>query len=339
MRLEEFQTEYFAQSSPLDKLKKRSPKRRWNEVRRDDRSARREKDDQAPGKLNGNADQPVPLPEEDGDGTRSEPQTVTGEPVENSTNDANGNSTVPEKTLSNEADDIITKPRATTRNSLNNEVKPLYDEEVGLPESDTTEVLPVPEPSSSPAIAQQPVSGGYQEPITSPAELKSIKAIMPFRNYEPDAILAADDPCNNLCPRPDGTPCEPSPDRRTPECPEEITLGELQFGGRAFDASCYLWEPSNIFYHPLYFQDANLERYGQTYHDVLQPFVSVGRFGVQLVGLPYQMVISQPCSKVYPLGYYRPGDCAPKRVSQIPWNAKAALFQAEVVTGAIFLFP
>src|SRR5690606_27438647 len=109
-----------------------------------------------------------------------------------------------------------------------------------------------------------------------PAEMRSIRDIMPFRNYEPDRKLATEDPCNNLCPRPDGTPCEPIPGQRIPECPEEFVLSHDYFNPRKYDESCFLWEPSNVYFHPLYFEDAKLERYGQTYHDVVQPFASVG---------------------------------------------------------------
>ncbi len=151
--------------------------------------------------------------------------------------------------------------------------------------------------------------------------------------------LAANDPCNNLCPRPDGLPCEISPGSRTPECPEEIQLSDQLYSGRFFEENCYNWEPANIFSHPLYFEDAALERTGQTYHDVVQPFVSVGKFGTQLIGLPYQMVLDHPCKKVYPVGWYRAGDCAPKRITFFPWNTEAALVQAAAATGVIFLFP
>jgi len=99
------------------------------------------------------------------------------------------------------------------------------------------------------------------------------------------------------------------------------------------------WAPTNLWHHPLYFEDAPLERYGHTYHPLVQPFASTGRFAVQLAGLPYQMALHPPQSKSYSLGYYRPGEYAPKLHYQIPFNTEAALVQAAAVTGFLFIFP
>jgi hypothetical protein len=99
------------------------------------------------------------------------------------------------------------------------------------------------------------------------------------------------------------------------------------------------WLPSNVFHRPLYFEDPALERYGHTHGDLVQPLVSTGRFGVQLIGLPYQMALDPPRRRVYPLGYFRPGECAPKQCQPIPLNAKAAAISGAVYTGLIFAFP
>jgi hypothetical protein len=101
----------------------------------------------------------------------------------------------------------------------------------------------------------------------------------------------------------------------------------------------YMWEASQLFSNPLYFEDPALERYGHSHHKLLQPFVSAGRFSTQLIGLPYQMTIDPICKKMYSLGWYRPGECAPHKHYQIPLNAKAAVVQGSVVTGLIFLIP
>lgn len=101
----------------------------------------------------------------------------------------------------------------------------------------------------------------------------------------------------------------------------------------------YMWEASQLFSNPLYFEDPPLERYGHSHHKLVQPFVSAGRFGTQLIGLPYQMAIDPICKKMYALGWYRPGECVPHKHYQIPLNAKAAIVQGSVVTGLIFLIP
>ena len=118
-----------------------------------------------------------------------------------------------------------------------------------------------------------------------------------------------------------------------------VHLQREGFPQRSFTGVVYNWEASNLHYLPLYFQDPQLERYGHTYPCYLQPAASIARFGVQLIGMPYQMAIKPPWCPEYPLGWYRPGDVAPKLCYQIPWNTKAAAVEAGVITGAFFIIP
>ena len=111
------------------------------------------------------------------------------------------------------------------------------------------------------------------------------------------------------------------------------------FPERAFPAVVMPWDAPNFFHYPLYFEDPTLERYGHTHHPLVQPVASIGRFGVQLLSMPYQMTIDPPCREVYSLGWYRPGECAPKLHYQVPLDAKAAAVQAATVTGLVFLVP
>lgn len=108
---------------------------------------------------------------------------------------------------------------------------------------------------------------------------------------------------------------------------------------RAFPAVVMNWNAADLYYRPLYFQDVALERYGHTYGEVVQPFVSLARFGTQFIFLPYQMAIRQPHSCEWALGYYRPGDCAPKLCYPIPLSAQGALAEGVVVTGLVFIIP
>jgi hypothetical protein len=119
---------------------------------------------------------------------------------------------------------------------------------------------------------------------------------------------------------------------------------DVKFGGRGYEPrvfadTVFAWHPSNFHHYPLYFEDVALERYGHTYHPLVQPFVSIGRFSGQLVMLPYQMTLDPINKEVYALGYYRPGDCAPKLRYQVPWNGKAAAVEVGVLTGLFFLIP
>ena len=118
-----------------------------------------------------------------------------------------------------------------------------------------------------------------------------------------------------------------------------IPFNPKPYEERSFPQIQLAWEASNFCYHPLYFSDPALERYGHTHHPLIQPLASLGRFGTQALFLPYQMVITPPCSYESPLGYYRPGECAPKLHYQVPLNAEAAVVEAAVVTGLFFVIP
>ena len=111
------------------------------------------------------------------------------------------------------------------------------------------------------------------------------------------------------------------------------------YQGRSFPEVTLAWEPTNFYYYPLYFSDPALERYGHTYPPAIQAAASIARFGTQLVLLPYQMTITPPGKPEYPLGYYRPGEYAPKLHYQIPLNAHAAVTEAAVMTGFFFVIP
>ncbi|MEQ8634073.1 hypothetical protein [Gimesia maris] len=194
---------------------------------------------------------------------------------------------------------------------------------------------------ADPVPGLDPNSPGFLEDET-PHMLKKIAGINPFFNYEPDPEIAKNEPCRNLCPRPDGKPCKTSDEQgeHILACPREFQLSHEPYSGRNFTESIYTWEASDINYNPLYFEDPNLERYGYSRRDLVQPFVSVGRFTGQLLALPYQMSIDPVRKKMYPLGFYRPGEPnIPKRINGIPWNTKAAVTEGLTATGLIFLLP
>jgi len=168
-----------------------------------------------------------------------------------------------------------------------------------------------------PQTAQAPNRSSSRTQGHMPTPLQSITEISPFADYIPKGYeLDAES-----------------------QMPETELLDQAPYRERSFDEIVYTWEPTNLSYNPLYFEDAPLERYGHTHHPLLQPFVSATRFGVQLVGLPYQMTIDPIYKKRYPLGYYRPGEYAPKKLYQIPLNLDAAIVEAGVVTGLFFLIP
>ena len=185
---------------------------------------------------------------------------------------------------------------------------------------------------------EQPGEGPLPEPVTSPMQLKRISDILPFYDYKPASAIEGE-VCWDLCPRPDGMPCKPDKAGNMPECPSEFRLSDAAYSNRMYSDCLYQWRASDQWFNPLYFEDPGLERYGHAHHELVQPFVSVARFGVQLVGLPYQMTIDPVCKKMYNLGYYRAGECAPKKYYRIPWNTHAAVSEAAVWTGLVFIFP
>ncbi|MEY3174748.1 MAG: hypothetical protein RLZZ436_2662 [Planctomycetota bacterium] len=116
-------------------------------------------------------------------------------------------------------------------------------------------------------------------------------------------------------------------------------LDKGEYVARKMSPAVLQWAPTNFYHYPLYFEDPALERYGHAWHPVVQPFVSTGRFAGQLVGLPYQMVINPVHSRQYALGYYRPGEPAPKKHYQIPWNNEAVVMQTAAIVGLFLIIP
>jgi hypothetical protein len=76
-------------------------------------------------------------------------------------------------------------------------------------------------------------------------------------------------------------------------------------------ASLFMWAPPVLYHWPLYFEDAQLERYGQTYSPTFQPVFSGVRFLTDFTLVPLQMLLDPPFSCVTNLGYYRPGSPLP----------------------------
>jgi len=168
--------------------------------------------------------------------------------------------------------------------------------------------------------AQSFIDAGYQNTTSDPDKLKRVTTILPYADYAPIEISG-------------------QPVAENLREPEEIDLSSDEASVRSMEATVFQWQPSNLWHYPLYFEDPGLERSGHSFEHWLQPFCSVGRFGLQLVGMPYQMTLDPVCKKRYALGWYRPGECAPKQVGQIPWNTKAVINQAAVTTGAFFALP
>jgi hypothetical protein len=99
------------------------------------------------------------------------------------------------------------------------------------------------------------------------------------------------------------------------------------------------WSATQFCHQPLYFEEANLERYGYGCRPCLQPLVSGAHFFLTVPALPYKMVVNPPRECVYTLGYYRPGDRVPWQRNFLPWDTRAAVVEAGVAVGLVFLIP
>ena len=91
-------------------------------------------------------------------------------------------------------------------------------------------------------------------------------------------------------------------------------------------------------YQPLYFEEPNLERYGRTCSN-MQPVLSSMRFFATIPALPYAMTVHHPNQPYHWRWPYEAGWGAPRVRELPPFNAKAGLVQAGVLTGLIFVVP
>lgn len=121
--------------------------------------------------------------------------------------------------------------------------------------------------------------------------------------------------------------------------PCECRLDGEVFVPRQFATTTFTWKAAGYCHKPLYFEHWNFERYGHSYGWAADPFISAAHFFGTLPILPYKMGVELPWECVYPLGYYRPGDCAPWTVPAFPISVRGMAVEAATVTGIVFLLP
>ncbi len=99
-----------------------------------------------------------------------------------------------------------------------------------------------------------------------------------------------------------------------------------------------LWDASAVGYKALLFEEPNLERHGHRV-PVVQPVLSAAHFFATVPALPYLAVSERARQCRYPLGYDRPGNCAPLTwyLPQLRVDASAA--EALTLTGLILALP
>jgi hypothetical protein len=134
----------------------------------------------------------------------------------------------------------------------------------------------------------------------------------------------------------------PSPAEARPIKAIPVPEDWVPLGPREWTPQRKYWAAAATCHLPLYFQDPVLERYGHsveqffgpkgrylTYpvddpnqstqrNQILQPFFSAGLFGLQIIALPYNLIVDPPWEAQYDLGYYRPGDQIPTDTYWLP---------------------
>ena len=127
---------------------------------------------------------------------------------------------------------------------------------------------------------------------------------------------------------------------RSDALPEECMIDQPVYYGRHFGQTCFMWKASALSTQAAYFEDVQLERYGNTIVcPALQPIVSGAKFFATIPILPYKMGVTPPNECVYTLGHRRSGNRAPYMVEPFPISPRGALFQAGAVAGGIAIIP
>jgi len=131
------------------------------------------------------------------------------------------------------------------------------------------------------------------------------------------------------------------PERRAYKKLSQVPVVQHTVGySRDWTPLSYSWEAPQLKYNPLYFEDPQLERYGNEVC-ILQPFLSGARFYTTIATLPYQMMSegNSVCHTVYDFGYARPGDCVPYALEVPEFSWTGALTSGGWVYALIVILP
>ncbi len=123
------------------------------------------------------------------------------------------------------------------------------------------------------------------------------------------------------------------------EVPVDCTREYADFPTRDWSAITFTWKASALCHKPLYFEEVALERYGHSPRPFMQPIVSGAHFFTNIAMLPYKVGMNPPNECMYPLGYYRPGSCAPYLVPPIPLSPRGAIVGGGIYAGLGIIIP
>ncbi len=100
------------------------------------------------------------------------------------------------------------------------------------------------------------------------------------------------------------------PSKIPTDCSKNLFGSPQRSAAKFSSLTDFHWQPSNFFHQPLYFDDAPLERYGQSLCPHLQPVLSGARFFITLPAIPYKIGVDHTHDCVTNLGKYCAGSCA-----------------------------
>ena len=108
----------------------------------------------------------------------------------------------------------------------------------------------------------------------------------------------------------------------------------IQYG---WGTEVYTWAAPNLYHQPLYFEEVNLERYGNGPRRIFQTPLSAAHFFTNVAVLPYHVASLPPRKQIYTLGHYRPGDCVPHRFHRAPFSVKGLAAQGAAAAGVVLI--
>ena len=130
--------------------------------------------------------------------------------------------------------------------------------------------------------------------------------------------------------------------QRTPpdtvQFPRNPPLSTKEFEGRSFAQQVAFAEPYQVFYHRLYFEELNSERYGWSL-GFIQPLVSTLAFYKDAIFLPHNFM-SYPCRRYEnSAGYCLPGDPVPYILYPPEITITGSIYEAAIAVGLLAAFP
>ena len=194
------------------------------------------------------------------------------------------------------------------------------------PSQSSGETGRTPAPAAPPGQLLETLPQGPTDQRPMEEQLAQVPGVGKDECPPPDRLRKITEITNNIAPQPGKFPVE---------CP----LQGGEFVERNWQPIVFTWTASALCHKPLYFEQVAVERYGHNLGPIVQPFASAAHFFLTVPMLPYKMGLNPPNECIYPLGYYRPGSCAPWILDPFPLSVRAALAEGGYWTALAFAIP